>query len=192
MPRLPSSCCPRCTLPTLDGGLCGGCLADPPHFDASYAALRYAGDAAHLIVAAKYAGRWPLWRAFAGLLASRLPETPDIDVIIPMPLHPRRLRERGFNQSAELAAMLARRRGLPLRYDLATRIRDTGQQSRLSLSERRHNLRGAFAANAAVRDLRIAVVDDVMTSGLTLDTLAITLKRAGAARIEAWVLARTL
>ncbi|WP_432720849.1 ComF family protein [Jeongeupia wiesaeckerbachi] len=192
LPRLPANCCPRCALPTLDGGLCGGCLAHPPRFDASHAALRYTGDAAHLITAGKYAGRWSLWRALAGLLAVRLPAEPDIDLIVPMPLHAHRLRERGFNQSAELASVLARHAGRPLRHDLLERVRDTGQQSRLSLVERRRNLKGAFAASADVRGLRIAVVDDVMTSGLTLDTVAATLKRAGAVQVEAWVLARTL
>ncbi|MBM3114640.1 ComF family protein [Jeongeupia naejangsanensis] len=192
LPRLPTHCCPRCALPTHDGGLCGGCLAHPPRFDASHAVLRYTGEAAHLITAGKYAGRWPLWRALASLLVACLPAAPDVDLIMPMPLHPHRLRERGFNQSAELAAVISRHAGLPLRHDLLERVRDTTQQSRLSLPERRRNLKGAFAAVGQLQGMRIAVVDDVMTSGLTLDAVAATLKRAGAARVEAWVLARTL
>ncbi|BCL75495.1 hypothetical protein JHS3_12310 [Jeongeupia sp. HS-3] len=154
--------------------------------------MRYGGEVAQLITAAKYAGRWPLWRTLADLLALRLPAIADVDVLVPMPLHTKRLRERGFNQSAEIAGVLAARTGLPLRHDLASRIRDTGQQSRLSLSKRKLNLRGAFAATSGVQGLRIAIIDDVMTSGLTLDTLAAALKRAGAQHVEAWVVARTL
>ncbi|AOY02187.1 hypothetical protein BJP62_03640 [Jeongeupia sp. USM3] len=192
LPHLPPQGCPRCALPTLDGGLCGGCIADPPAFDAALAALRYGMAAARLITAAKYAGRWPLWHALATLLAQRLPAAPDVDVIVPVPLHAGRLRERGYNQAGEIANVLARRTRLPVRHDLIGRVRDTGHQSDLSLAERRRNLRGAFAADTAVAGLRIAIVDDVMTSGLTADTVARILKRAGARRVEAWVVARTL
>jgi ComF family protein len=113
-------------------------------------------------------------------------------MLVAMPLHPARLRQRGFNQSHEIAKALSRRLGIPLAAEACLRTRDTTPQASLPWKERTRNIRGAFACHGNVSGKRIAVVDDVMTTGASLDELARTLRRAGAARVEAWVVARTL
>ena len=108
-----------------------------------------------------------------------------------MPLHPRRLAQRGFNQSVEIGRLVAQSRGLPFSTGIVERVRDTQPQADLPLRRRSANVRRAFACLQEVAGKRIAVVDDVMTSGATLDEVARTLKRAGASHVENWVLART-
>jgi ComF family protein len=115
------------------------------------------------------------------------------DLLLPMPLHPARLKERGFNQALELARILAPQCRLPLDRDACRRIRDTPPQATLPLKARRKNLRGAFnASTEQVCSKRIGIVDDVMTSGSSLNELAATLKKAGAVEVECWVMARAL
>jgi ComF family protein len=108
-----------------------------------------------------------------------------------MPLHPRRLRERGFNHAAEIARTVARRLQLPLDAASCRRVRDTPPQQGLRHDARRRNVRGAFTCNGDVSGLHIALVDDVMTTGTSLDELAAVLKRAGAREVSCWVAART-
>ena len=116
---------------------------------------------------------------------------PRPDALLPVPLHPSRLRERGYNQALELARPLAREFGIALRTDLLVRSRATSTQSNLDAAERRRNLRGAFAIvdNAAL-PAHVAIVDDVMTTGTTLQECAKTLLRAGVERVDVWALAR--
>ncbi|WP_211230859.1 ComF family protein [Chitinilyticum aquatile] len=192
LPWLPRQACPRCALPTADGQLCGSCLRAPPAFDACHALLGYQSPVSELVMAGKYGGRWQLWPLFGQLMAQHRPALAAGSVLIPLPLHASRLRERGFNQALELALPLARASNLSLRHDLLVRTRDTGHQSRLSRKARHRNLRKAFAAAPAVAGLDVIVVDDVMTSGASLDAAARALKAAGAASVTAWVLARTL
>ncbi len=109
-----------------------------------------------------------------------------------MPLHAQRIRERGFNHASEIARELAKRLGLPLDASSCRRLRDTPPQTGLKHGARRRNLRGAFSCTGDVRGQRIALVDDVMTTGTSLDELAKTLRQAGAQEVEAWVVARTL
>jgi ComF family protein len=130
--------------------------------------------------------------ALAPLLAELLlPEVQGegIDRVIPVPLSGARLRSRGYNQAAEIARPLARGK---LDLDTCVRERDARPQMELPWDERRRNIRGAFRCRGSVIGASIAVVDDVMTTGATLDELARTLKRAGAARVVNWVVARTL
>jgi len=112
------------------------------------------------------------------------------DVILPVPLHPARLRSRGFNQAVELARPAAK--GFDLRPAIAAveRVRDTPSQSRLSSSQRRKNLRGAFRVHGDFSGQTVAIVDDVMTTGTTVNALAAVLRRAGAREIRIWVIAR--
>jgi predicted amidophosphoribosyltransferase len=116
------------------------------------------------------------------------------DALIPLPLHPRRLRARGYDQALELARPLAQRFGLPLRTDLLTRVRDTAPQSRLDAPARRKNLRRAFAVHrtalARTPLKHVVLIDDVMTTGATLHAAAEALLRAGVERVDAWVCAR--
>jgi len=191
LPSLGESC-PRCAMPSPGGQVCGACLRDAPAFDRTVAVLRYAPSADRLVHAFKYRGRLALARYFAHELARRIDPLPAVDVIVPMPLAPRRLAERGFNQALEIARHLGRLTRIPVARRAARRARETADQTGLAPEERARNVRGAFACDAALAGRRIAVVDDVMTTGASLDELARTLRRAGALHIENWVVARTI
>jgi len=191
MPR-DARACPRCALGADDDVVCGRCLAKPPPFDATIAAWRYAFPADRLLQAFKYAGMLalaePLAEALADALATRDARRPD--VVIAVPLSQRRQRERGFNHAHEIARRLAMRLQLPLGHALA-RTRDAPPQAGLTLRERARNLHDAFEASRSVSGRAVAIVDDVMTTGATLRAASRALRAAGAARIDAWVVART-
>lgn len=178
-------------MPTLDGGLCGDCLRSPPVFDTTRAAFLYTDALAQLVPAAKFGARWSILPALAELMLPALKKSPLPDLIIPLPLHPQRLKERGFNQALEIAAPLARALKIPLENAFLARIKDTEHQARLSEKARKTNMRRAFSALANLDGKHVAVVDDVMTTGASLDAAARALKQAGAVRVDAWVLART-
>lgn len=184
--------CPQCATPSPDGQLCGNCLKRPPAFDRTRAALAYAFPLDRLIPRLKYQGRLAIAPALGECLAEAVGQAPRPDCLIAMPLHPRRIRERGFNHASEIARDVARRLGLPLDADRCQRVRDTPPQMGLKYDARQRNVRGAFRCSGNVQGLRIAIVDDVMTTGTSLDELAKTLKLAGAAEVETWVVARTL
>ncbi|MCS6786758.1 MAG: ComF family protein [Thiobacillaceae bacterium] len=192
LPLLPSPRCPLCARPTPAGEVCGACLKRPPAFDRCQAALVYAPPADALIRRLKYEGDLTLAGLLAELLLDALTRTDLPAAIVPMPLHPQRLKARGFNQAVEIGRRLARRLGLPLLVDACHRVRDTPAQVGLDVQARRRNLRGAFACDEGLRGLRVALLDDVMTSGASLNELARAARRAGAAHIEAWACARTL
>ena len=181
--------CPVCARPATAGQVCGACQRQPPGFDASFAALEYRFPVPGLVQAFKYGGRFTHVRPM--LAAMRELPPPEADLLIPMPLFRARLRERGFNQAVELARPLARHWGLPLALDAAWRVRDTGHQTGRSRSERQAAMRGAFACDPRLAGLRVVVIDDVMTTGASLDALARALKAAGAAWVECRVFART-
>ena len=186
--------CPVCAMPTPTGERCGQCLRRPPHFDCTAAALDYAFPVDRLVQSLKYAARLPLARLFARCMLDEVQSRPAHtlpECIIAMPLHPHRLRERGFNQALEIAKHLSRQSGVKLR-DGVRRVRDTPAQATLRVEQRHSNIRGAFACDLDLEGKSVAVVDDVMTTGSTLDELARTLKKCGAARVENWVVARTV
>ena len=189
LPALPEHC-PVCALPSPRGSVCGACLASPPHFDRTVASWLYEFPCDRLVQALKYRGRLALARYFARNLASRLP--PQCDLLIPMPLHPARLAQRGFNQAVEIARHLARHTGTAVRLRGARRVRHTTAQAELPYEERARNVRGAFACDLDLSGRSVAVVDDVMTTGATLNELARVLRRAGAVRVENWVIARSV
>lgn len=191
LPHLTGPLCPACALPSAPGTLCGACQSEPPHFNATFAAFRYAFPVEHVVQELKYRHRLPLAGWLADALASRL-AMPAVDCLLPLPLSARRMKERGFNQAQEIARPLARRFGLPLLPEAAVRVRDTAPQASLPWKERQANIRHAFECRADLTGKRVAVVDDVMTSGATLNEFARTLKLHGAARVENWVAARTL
>ena len=192
LPYLPRPGCPVCALPTSGGSLCGRCVASPPRFDATFAALAYRYPIEQLMQYYKYRSGVAVGALLGTLLDAAIPAQPNIDCIGFIPLSRERLAERGFNQAMEIARPLARARGIALRSDLAIRVRHTGAQADLPFAARRKNVRGAFACAEDLSGLRIAVVDDVMTTGATLDEFAKTLKKRGAARVENWVVARAL
>lgn len=182
--------CPQCALPSPAGAVCGSCLDRPPHYDRTLALWRYEFPCDRLVQALKYRARLALSGFFARSLASR--PLPEVDLIVPMPLHPKRLAERGFNQALEIARGLARRLGRPIEPRGALRVKDTPPQTRLPYEERAKNVRGAFLCKLDLSGASVAVVDDVMTTGATLNELARALKRAGATRVENFVIARTV
>jgi ComF family protein len=111
-------------------------------------------------------------------------------MIVAVPLAPNRFAERGFNQSILLASALAKRLRLPVAHAAMLRIRETPPQTGLTRKDRKKNIKGAFDSRALPANARVAIVDDVMTTGATLSEAARVLKRAGASRVEAWVIAR--
>jgi ComF family protein len=187
LPRLTGPRCPRCALDSPRGELCGRCLGEPPHYDATAAALAYEFPADALVHALKFRGELALAEYLAGILGRCIAE-PNVDSVIPVPLSSSRLRERGYNQAAELARSLGRQN---VELELCVRERDTPAQMDLPYDERRRNVRGAFRCTRAILGGSVAVVDDVMTTGETLNEIALTLKNAGAARVVNWVVART-
>ncbi|MFL6710971.1 MAG: ComF family protein [Massilia sp.] len=196
--------CRRCANPVApfeaaSGRPCGACLAALPAFDATVAAIDYATPLDQLLLQLKFGGRLQLAPWFAQLLRDAVlrqagPTVLLPDLLAPVPLGRRRLAERGFNQALEVARPLSRMLGVPLACQLAMRVTETAPQSSVAPSARAANVRGAFAlaaGTASVAGLHVGIVDDVMTSGRTLDALAKTLKAAGAARVSNFVVART-
>jgi ComF family protein len=192
LPSLPPERCPRCALPAPGAQLCGRCIADPPAFDATTAAFAYAFPADVLVKALKFKSELALAPYLAAHLAAKLDPARAVDLIIAVPLHPLRLAERGYNQTVEIARVLSRSTRTALATGGCERLRDTPAQTGLPLGARTHNVRGAFACSLALAGRRVALVDDVMTTGATLDALAGAVKRAGAVSVENWVVARTL
>jgi len=190
LPYLTAPRCPVCALPTLHGAVCGRCLKHPPQFDRTVAAYAYAFPLDKLVQALKFHEQLLLAQQLANKLAQRVVIRPDL--IIAMPLHPARLRERGFNQSLELARRIAQLLDIPLSSHACQRVRDTPPQSTLPWKARGKNMRQAFACTENLAGLHVAIVDDVMTSGASLNEVAQALRRAGACEVSAWVVARTL
>lgn len=191
--------CPCCANPVgfQDGDRrCGACLADPPAFDATVAACDYGAPVDRLVLQLKFAGRLALAPWMAGRLRDAV-RARGVDLpalLCPVPLGPRRLVERGYNQALELARPLSAALAIPLAPRLLERQVETAAQSGVAPGERRRNVRGAFAladGQPSLQGMHVGVVDDVMTSGHTLDELAGVLKRAGAARVSNLVFART-
>ncbi|MEJ7686867.1 MAG: ComF family protein [Variovorax sp.] len=192
----PASRCVTCAMPVTSGvRQCGDCLVHPSPLDACLAACAYAWPWPDVIAEFKFRGQAGWATPFATLLRSVPwvePAIEQADLVLPIPLAPARLRERGFNQAHELARRLAPRKA---DATLLLRTRETTAQSGLTRAERLRNLRGAFAVEplraAAVHERRIVLVDDVMTSGASLFAAAQVLRAAGASHITAIVLART-
>ncbi len=196
--------CDLCGIP-LDGGdeivRCRHCAITPPAFDCARAISRYragtdgSSAVASLLRRHKYGLDQSLGRALAEYLDGSLPLDADgYDVVMPVPLHRARLRWRGFNQAALLGVALARRLRCPLDATTLTRTQPTPPQTARDRAERARNVRGAFAVRrpARVAGLRVLLVDDVMTTGATVDECARVLRAAGARRIDVLTLARVL
>jgi len=172
--------------------LCGQCQKQPPAFDRTTALFLYRPPVDHLIRRFKFAEELQVGSLLSGLLAARLAERDDDlpELLLPVPLHPARLRSRGFNQATEIARLVGRELGIAIDYRLCRRKRNTQAQSLLSPNARRLNLRNAFAVRRPPGTAHVAIIDDVMTTGHTGNELARTLKQAGAVQVEVWVIAR--
>jgi ComF family protein len=170
-------------------------IADPPSYNRARAAVRYDETARTLVQAFKYGDRLDLAPAMGRWMATAGRELlGDANALVPVPL--RRLRSRRFNQAATLAQTVSRISGVPVAHDLLKRMRATRQQVGLTQAERARNVQGAFRvpreARPQVRGKRLLLVDDVLTSGATLDTCARILLRAGAANVDVLVFARVV
>lgn len=197
----PRSRCRLCALP-LPGQarVCGECLKTPPPFAAAVAAVDYAFPWNGLIAGLKFRGGIEHAATLAGLLAGAVHRSlaaGDVlapDLVVPVPLAPTRLRQRGHNQAWELARRVARPWRLPALADAMARWQDTAPQMSLTRAQRLSNLRGAFVVTPKGRPRiagrRVALVDDVMTTGATAAEAALTLLRGGASEVQVWVLAR--
>lgn len=190
-------CCGRCALPLPNAeALCAHCLISPPAYAAAFTAFRYEWPVADLITRFKFGADLACGRVLSGLLAeyvlaalnSGSLERPDL--LVPVPLHAQRLRERGFNQALEIAGQLGQRCALPVRHHHLQRRQATAAQSGLDAKARRRNVRGAFAANGLIDGLHIALIDDVVTTAATVAECARVLTQAGAASVQVWALAR--
>lgn len=176
---------------------CGRCLQQRFSFDRSIAAVDYGYPWRPLIAAMKYRDGLDLVPALADALSQAVAARADMlpSRVLPVPLSPARLQARGYNQAWELCRRVAARAGVEARHDLLQRLVDAPTQAGLDRAARLRNLRGAFhvppRAASMLRGAHVALVDDVMTTGATLSEAANALRRAGAARIDAWVVART-
>jgi ComF family protein len=198
----PAPRCPQCamSLPadTSAAAVCSNCLRRPPAFDATFVVTDYEAPLDQLVLDLKFGAQLALAPLFGTLLAQAMRQQPRAawpTLLAPAPLGRQRLVERGFNQALEIGRTLARELGLPLQARLLERCRDTTPQTLLAPAERRANLRLAFAVPPAklgqVRGRHVGIIDDVITTGVTLDEIAATLKRAGAARVTCLAFART-
>lgn len=192
LPFLSVSCCTCCAIPLPMSGVCGVCQQKRPYFDSTQAALHYAMPVDRLIQRLKFHRQLFIARILGQLLANYLVQTGFVrpDRLIPVPLHGSRLRQRGFNQSLEIAKEVSRRLSVHLDPFSCQRLRATGAQSELPARARAKNVRGAFAVIKDVQGQHITLLDDVMTTGFTAGELARTLKKAGARRVDVWLCAR--
>jgi ComF family protein len=192
MPYLTEASCPICALPSPSAQVCGHCLREPPAFDRALALYRYAFPADALVQAMKFREQLALADEFAKyFVAHCVPDTMP-ELLIPMPLHPAKLRTRGFNQSLLFAQGLSRRLHIPSLQNACRRVRDTPPQSSLSWDKRRKNVRNAFECMIDLQGKHVALVDDVLTTGASMNALAEAVRKRGAKRIDVWVIARTM
>lgn len=189
LPRLEAPLCPICASPSPTGQTCGACLQHPPHFDATQAHYRYAFPLDRLLQNYKYGQQLAISRLFddARPLAGG-----HFDALIAVPSSPAHLRQRGFNPALELARPLARRLRLPLLLNACQRPFDAPAQASLPWKDRQANIKNAFTCHADLSGKRILVIDDIMTTGATLNELARILKRHGAVHVENRVVARAV
>ncbi len=191
-----ASCCHCCALPlppdTPAGTLCAGCQCRAPAFDRVLAPLRYAPPVDDLISAFKYHGRLAHGRLLAEVLADtvRIAGGTLPTLLLPVPMHPSGLRERGFNQAAELARLVAADLGLAWTATQLRRLRRSQHQRGLNRADRQRNLRDAFAARGRL-PRHLALIDDVVTTGATAHEVARTLRGSGVECVEVWAVART-
>lgn len=193
LPR-PATACHRCALPLSDPGICGRCLRKTPGFDSTYAVFHYAPPVDFLIQRLKFNRKLNYARLLGSLMAVELSKRYSVadelpEAIIPVPLFPSRLRSRGYNQALELARPIANQLDIPIDYKSCTRTRETVMQSDLPAKLRRRNVKGAFQTRSIDADY-VAIIDDVMTTGYTVDELARVVRSSGVKKIDIWICAR--
>lgn len=188
-----SAACRQCALqlPLDDDGLCGICQHEPPPLDAVHAAFDYAFPLDRLLPRLKFHRDFAAGRVLTQCMAERFAALPRPSLLVPLPLHRKRLRARGFNQALELARPLAKALDIPLNTQLLQRHKSTAAQSTLNADARLRNVCDAFSVNVrAPIPESVVLFDDVMTTGASLHAAADTLREAGVRHVEAWVCAR--
>ena len=194
LPHLGMQTCWQCGLPlefTAAPSRCGHCQQRPPAYDRVISAFAYANPISQLVSKLKFRGQLQLARLFGELLAEHITCLgSQAQAVLPVPLHPRRLRSRGYNQALEIARPVSRALALPIVQDAVTRQRDTQPQAEQSAVQRERNIRGAFVPGKPVTYQCVAIVDDVMTSGHTVNEIATLLRQSGVEQIEVWCVAR--
>jgi ComF family protein len=188
-------CCYRCAgvfeSPGISPMLCGHCLSSPPSFDETYAPFIYQGEIRHLITLLKFGAHYKNARLLGLLLSEHLEKTAQRpDLILPVPLHKARYRQRGFNQAIEIGKTVSRQLQIPLDLTSCLRHRDTPHQTALTAKQRRKNIINAFSIIKPIQAQHIAILDDVMTTGSTVHELACLLKKIGVGKVDVWVCAR--
>ena len=191
-----SHACVRCAAPLPSSAVpeltCGACLRRPPRFDRATVPFRYAYPLDHLVRDFKYHGRLAYGRVLGTLLADFLAaeDLPRPDVLIPVPLFPARHRDRGFNQAYEIARPVADRLHIPIEDRLCSRVRATEDQTTLTAALRRRNVRRAFALTRRPGARHVAILDDVLTTGSTVNEMTRVFKRSGVRTVSVWAVAR--
>lgn len=193
LPFLSASACRICALPiSSQGQVCGRCLMCLPPYKKCIATFNYLEPVAHLIQCLKFHDKLAYALLLGSMMADSLVGQIDVlpDIIVPVPLHRTRLRERGYNQALELARPIAKHFGVPIDNKHCYRCRSTSIQSLLPADERHKNVEGAFRFSNIAKFNRVAIVDDVMTTGHTINALTNTLLRSGVKEVFVWVCAR--
>ncbi len=201
LPWLSNTCC-RCALPlTLSTEttplLCGACLRSPPYFSHTLALLAYQDRITHLINAIKFSGNLLYANLIGKLLSQHISQHYTAhqslpECIIPVPLHKQRLRGRGFNQALEIAHPVAKKLAIPVDHDCCQRNKMTVAQAQTSAIERKQNIRGAFTVKGRLHYQHVAIIDDVITTGHTVNELSHCLLAAGVTKVSVWCIARTI
>lgn len=185
--------CPRCALPQHDHANGCQCAVKLPSYDALQAVFDYAWPINRFIAKWKYGGQLHFTRLLANFMVEQLTLNFPVDCVIPVPLHPQKLRARGFNQSIELASVIAKHHGITLDKWSCTRISYTHTQSQLSAQQRIKNLHAAtFQINATFKAKHVLIIEDIVTTGATMQALSTALKRHGVQTVEIWCCCRTL
>lgn len=190
-------CCTVCAvpLPLSQRTLCGQCLIKKPSFSRCISAFEYRYPVDKLIIEFKFSQQLIIGKVLAYLAAEIILQQTDEDelpdILVPVPIHPKRLRKRGFNQALEIADVISQRLVIPVDYQSCKRLINTASQQSLSALLRRSNLSGAFSVNPSLQDRSIAIIDDVMTTGATAEALTCCMLKAGASKVQVWTLART-
>jgi ComF family protein len=194
-----SNCCVRCALPlaidNAENTLCGRCITSLPDFDYAYSLFRYEDDIIGLVHQLKFSEKITYARSIGELLLSKVNTEPMLkidlpDCLLPVPLHVSRLRQRGFNQSIEIARIISKKLKIPMELNSVIRQRSTESQTGLNAKQRKKNIKGAFSVTGKINYRHVLIIDDVMTTGSTVNELASLLKKNKVERVGVLSIAR--
>jgi len=181
--------------PPQGGAICGQCLRKPPPYHRALATFNYRDPVSHIVHGLKFGQRLYYGRFLGDALAETVAQAGNLivpDLLIPVPLHRKRMNERGYNQAYEIARPVAQLLGCPITTGVVIRVGETKEQSQLNALQRRRNLKNVFTVmgTGTVKGLHVVIIDDVMTTGATVSELARVLISAGVRRIDVWLAAR--